>query len=244
MSFVDPQIFEREFYVPLKPLFSFFGSLESWPTLENYNQVFDTFQSQKIHKFIPQIPMGKRTKRKWIKSLQAEGHSAVSWFVANIVEAKEIPLRLDHLHDFFNALSWINFYWSKKSLYELYFKIWQENKVVQGTRPRINDWLTTFDEGGSIAVCKESEKKSILTIIQSQDLAAKKNLIAEKKITLLVFGHGLFEILINTTQTINTACLVLGIKNYPAISLVEVDHLLAQYFKEDPRPFAGSFPVS
>ena len=107
----------------------------------------------------------------------------------------EILVRKDSLHDFFNALIWIKYPFSKALINKLqYIEI---NNTIQRNRTSLGDFLTHFDEDGMVVACNDDNLLKLIKNHEWKELFfVNKNLLAHK-LQFYPFGHALFSKLSN-----------------------------------------------
>lgn len=102
-----------------------------------------------------------------------------------------IATRKDHWHDFFNALVWHSFPQTKTAINSLHAKELKKQKSTIRSRKR--DLLTLFDESGVIVIAEESILKLIKQHKWNTLFVEKKQEWISGKITLITFGHAMYE---------------------------------------------------
>ena len=152
-----------------------------------------------------------------------------------------IATRKDHWHDFFNAVVWHAFPQTKSVINGLHV---QELKTQKSTvRSRKRDLLTLFDESGVIVIAEDS----ILELIKQHKwntlFIEKKQEWLDGKITLLTFGHALYEKYLNpyigmTAQTLLLNSQVDNIDSFLARKLKK-GNLLQSKSELSPLPLLG-----
>lgn len=79
------------------------------------------------------------------------------FYDGRITRDREVPTRLENVHDFYNALVWIAFPRTKRAIHARQFAalerwIPEGAHRIPGRRTREQDALTLFDEGGAVLV--------------------------------------------------------------------------------------------
>ena len=114
-----------------------------------------------------------------------------------IEEDGQIPTRDKNWHDFFNAICWLNFPNIKKTISTLHYRELIRkgftNKEFRGSQ---RDFLTLFDEGGSIIAINRQEKIDFELLIKNHDWIKtfwqyREQLIADTR--LIIIGHALLD---------------------------------------------------
>lgn len=108
-----------------------------------------------------------------------------------IYQHGQIATRNNNWHDFFNALVWLGFPQTKAALNAIHH---QEISIQKNTtRSRRRDLLTLFDECGVVVMADEP----VLNLIRGHQwhtlFVGKKQLWLDGSITIITFGHAMFE---------------------------------------------------
>ncbi|RYZ58628.1 MAG: DUF3025 domain-containing protein [Proteobacteria bacterium] len=195
---------------PLLEDVPFLRDIADWPSPKEWQEAAESKQiweaiDQQLS-FTPEIKLGQRAKRK-----QKDAPPGRS-YEASIVEKSEIPTRIANLHDFFNALIWINFPLGKYHLHRRAYEIqtaWWQTHDRQKRCPLL-DRMTCFDEGGIVFDLPENlERGPVEALIQSRDDEAKKLLVECYAERFSFFGHGMMEVMMKGKSNIHAACIIL-----------------------------------
>lgn len=195
---------------------------------------------------VPTLPNQEGTVAEWLNNIKPSGFPKTFVPQANlppsvayesfIFEQDKIPTR-DGLHDFFNALCWINFPQTKHSFNRIH-----QNQIAQlGTtqRGKVRDMLTVIDENGFLIQCPD---ELWLALKQKQWIHAFINLRHLWNNTkVMVFGHALLEKLVNPYKAITAhslripSDLILSSNPHTFTSkdLAKLDAYLANFLTED-----------
>ena len=130
-----------------------------------------------------------------------------------------IATRKTHWHDFFNAIVWHTFPQIKTAINAIHV---QELKAQESSlRSRIRDLLTLFDESGVIVIAD----KTILELIRQHSwyelFVKRKQDWINGQITLITFGHAMYEKYLNPYIGMTAQALLLGTQE------VDLDYSLA-----------------
>jgi hypothetical protein len=189
----------------------FLREIKDWPSPENWQemaeskQIWSAIEQQLV--FTPEIKLGQRAKRK--RKDAPPGRS----YEASIVEKSEIPTRLANLHDFFNAIIWLNFplgkYHLHRRAYEIQTEWWQTHDRQK--RCPLLDRMTCFDEGGIVFdLPADLERGEVETLIQSRNDSAKKDFVQRYRDSFSFFGHGMMEVMMKGNTNIHAACIIIN----------------------------------
>ena len=130
-------------------------------------------------------------------------------YEAHIHATGQVPTR-DNLHDFFNALVWLNFPHIKKTLNVLHAEnalsalatVDAGNAVNSGTRGRARDAATLFDENAAIFICSDAHLADALRQHQWSSLLRRSPEEFFSKVSVVLFGHALMEKLVQPYKAI------------------------------------------
>lgn len=152
-----------------------FSSHTSWPTIDDYQSIF------KLKK-VGITPVCQSTL---IESFEDQ-------YEPRVYLKKELQTRTENWHDFFNALVWLSFPNTKKTLNSLHFDS-ASNRKPGTNRSTLENRITQFDECGAVII---SSNKRLLELIRNHQW---KELFIENKdsfaseIKCVIFGHAIFE---------------------------------------------------
>ncbi len=192
-----------------------FTALNEWPTPEDWQEhalLIDDYARLNLRFALEEKP-GQRARRKIPKNTL---RSYERW----IFESGDIPTRAKNLHDFFNALIWVNFPRAKFALHKkalVFHTEWQESEHYQaGKRSPLQDRLTCFDEGGVVFELEPGDDTAeIRSLLQSRDDAAKEVFVRSRVSDFTLFGHGILEALMKRRIAgeidlcVNVSCVIL-----------------------------------
>jgi hypothetical protein len=172
--------------------------ISAWPSPEDWQAQglrIDEFARLNLRFMLERKP-GQRARRRLPKgSLR----SYESW----IFESSAIPTRDQSLHDFFNALVWLNFPRAKYALHKKALALqldWPLSPDYQlGRRSPLQDRLTCFDEGGVVFELRaEDKEEGIQALFQGHDDQLKEAFVRKRATDFTLFGHGILEALLKT----------------------------------------------
>ena len=151
-------------------------------------------------------------------------------YEAHISATGQVPTR-DNLHDFFNALIWLHFPLTKRTLNQLQA---QEihRQPQKNLRGRQRDAATLFDENAALFISKDPAKIAFLKCREWRALLFSDARNFHSECTVILFGHALLEKLIHPYKAITAHVWSMPsetfITDYRAgFSLAEVDDTLA-----------------
>lgn len=111
--------------------------------------------------------------------------SSDPYYEVHVFETGHVQTRPDNRHDLFNALAWLAFPKTKARINAMHAA---EIPREGGTRGRLRDMLTIFDEGGAIVACDEG----IAELVRE---ARWRELFLERsrEFSITVVGHAVLE---------------------------------------------------
>ncbi|VAW62904.1 hypothetical protein MNBD_GAMMA09-3389 [hydrothermal vent metagenome] len=216
----------------LRPLTQFFDTFEDWPKIADYKARF-VEQGLKI---TPVPQSGK------INTFEEQ-------YEPRVYLKKELQTRTCNWHDFFNAMIWLRFPRTKKTLNHLHF-----NKASKRSRGSNRSWLenkiTQFDECGAVLICKDNKLLKLVEQHQWQSLFIDNADKFKNSFECVIFGHAIFEKALSPYIGLTCHCLMIAdekllekIKNG---HYTELDSHLAEIWEEQlsrQRPQFQPFPI-
>lgn len=153
----------------------------------------------------------------------------------------ELQTREYNWHDLFNALVWMCFPRAKAAINARHFAGLSglRDKPIQQGRGATRDMATLLDESGVIVACASPELGRLLGEFRWKDLFWTARATLPQTIDFCVFGHGLYEKLLQPYIGLTGQGLLLEVpSDYFAASVEQraahLDNLLAEYL-DDPR---------
>lgn len=130
------------------------------------------------------------------QSLLPEG----AGYEAHISATGQVPTR-DNLHDFFNALVWLQFPETKRMLNALHARAADE-PVKAGTRGRQRDAATLFDENAALFICADEQQSAALREHRWADVLLCSPSDFNARCSVMLFGHALLEKLVSPYKSL------------------------------------------
>lgn len=120
-----------------------------------------------------------------------------------------VPTR-DNLHDFFNALVWLTFPAIKRQLNalqaaEIASRVAHAEAAkgdVPGTRGKVRDAATIFDENAALLICADREWAASLRAHRWRETLLEQRLAFGSSVDIFLFGHALMEKLVTPYKAI------------------------------------------
>ena len=159
----------------LTDLTKYFSDYASWPTLNDYQTVF------KLKK-VGITPVAQSTV---IESFEDQ-------YEPRVYLKKELQTRTENWHDFFNAMIWMRFPNTKKTLNSLHFNT-ASNREIGSNRSTLENRITQFDECGAVIITSNKTLLELIRKHQWKELFIKHKDSFESEIKCVVFGHAIFE---------------------------------------------------
>ncbi|MFC3120555.1 DUF3025 domain-containing protein [Agaribacter flavus] len=149
-----------------------------------------------------------------------------------IFEDGFIPTRKSNWHDFFNGLIWLQMPKTKNLLNRMHM---DEIKRI-GCKPRgaIRDRITHFDECGLVLFVKDANVAAMLNEHNWKALFVENRDKWFTDITPFVFGHALWEMLLEPFIGLTAKALVIDVSTFEQpLSTSQMDDLLCAYLREN-----------
>ncbi len=121
-------------------------------------------------------------------------------YEAHISATGQVPTR-DNLHDFFNALAWLHFPQIKQTLNALQVQS-VDAPVRAGTRGRLRDAATLFDENAALFISSDGELIDALRQRHWQQVLFKSSEAFARDCQVMLFGHALLEKLVTPYKSL------------------------------------------
>ncbi len=159
----------------LKPFTNMFSQFSNWPTISDYAEIFNT-------------------KKLAVKPVP-QSHSIFSFsdqYEPRIYLKGELQTRTQNWHDFFNALIWLKFPITKKTLNSLHYH--QAKSRIEGSnRSTLENRITQFDECGAIVISNDKYLLEMIRNHQWHELFVDQKERFFTDIECIIFGHAIFE---------------------------------------------------
>ena len=101
-----------------------------------------------------------------------------------------VETRAENHHDFFNALAWLAFPRTKARINAMHAA---QIPKESGTRGRLRDLLTLFDEGGAIVQCADPALVGLVREFRWKELFWTQREQTRRAMRVLVLGHAVLE---------------------------------------------------
>ena len=184
----------------IAPLWTSVSSIldqDTWPECQDWQKYAarEPTWPQEL-RFSPVQRIGQRRKRKLAREKADPNRPTLRRYETAICEAGEIPTREADLHDYFNALIWLQFPLAKYALHRATWLSYQTpHQQAEGNRRSLlADALTRFDEGGMVYFASpEDDVEAIKSLFQKHSDPEKLSFCREHARRFAVFGHGLLE---------------------------------------------------
>lgn len=196
-----------------------------WPSLDDLNQLVNIKPVYNANK----LPIEFVHQRETVESFDVNYEPLI------YLEGK-VQTRLESWHDFFQVLVWSTFPKLKSAINALHYEAalsrYKENPKNK-QRTKIENFLTLFDECGSIIVYSEESFKSIIQDFRWKELFITHRDDFSNQIECVVFGHAMYEKAIKPYIGMTSHCLFLKQPNeYFSQSIEErngiIDEALSQ----------------
>ena len=111
-------------------------------------------------------------------------------YETRIFETGCVPTRPGNRHDWFNALAWLAFPRTKARINAMHAA---QIPLERGTRGRLRDLLTIFDEGGVLVVCADECLNQLVRDFAWKELFWAQRERVRQHMRLRVLGHAVLE---------------------------------------------------
>lgn len=108
----------------------------------------------------------------------------------HLYESGQVHTRPGNRHDLFNALCWLAFPRTKARINALHAAAIPNEG---GTRSRLRDLLTIFDEGGALVACADAELNALLRACDWKTLFWERRSRVHSAMRFAVLGHAVLE---------------------------------------------------
>ena len=175
-------------FLPLKQLANNFSHFDkAWPQLKDYQALLSELSEPILTK------SGKPLKI--VEQDGKPGHFN-EHYAPRIYMSGEIQTRTENWHDFFQFLTWIMFPKTKAVINSIHIPAAKEridNNVELGRRSPIENMLSLFDEGGAVILSSDESLLQLIRDFKWKELFWKRRQELAEKLTLITFGHALYE---------------------------------------------------
>jgi len=153
----------------------YYSTYTSWPKITDYQSLF-------------------KLKNVGITPVSQSGHVEIfeDQYEPRVYLKKELQTRTENWHDFFNAMIWMSFPQTKKTLNSLHYKT-ASNRDVGTNRSTLENRITQFDECGAIIVTTNKILLELIRKHQWNELFLEHKESFEDDVKCVVFGHAIFE---------------------------------------------------
>lgn len=146
----------------------------------------------------------------------------------------EVQTREHNWHDLFNALVWLIFPRAKAAINLRHYQALQGAHDGHSQRGKVRDMATLLDESGVIVVSADTELSGLLSGFQWKELFWQRRQQLGKAMGFYVFGHGLYEKMLQPYVGMTGQGLLLDVEaaffTWPlAARLAHVDQRVAEY---------------
>lgn len=217
-------------FAPLHPIIDQLTSGE-FPTLQDCNRLLEVRQpaiavnSGQPLRFVPQ-EYGK---------LSFEAQYEPRCYLKG-----EVPTREDNWHDLLNALIWLVFPKAKAAINGRHFlaQIGERDPNINSQRGAVRDTGTLLDESGVIVVYADSDLAELVREFRWKELFWERRKQVQASMGFYVFGHGLYEKVLNPYLGLTGQALLLQVEQAfftcpQALQLEHLDTLLAGYLNSE-----------
>lgn len=183
------------YFQPLKEFLRPFFRLEQWPDLQQYQAYIDA---------VPQPIQSGGGRNVQVVAQAAKTADFEQRYLVRVYQDGELQTRLHNWHDFFQVLTWRVFPTAKAQLNKRHFHaaLAHANQQAIGTvgfgrRSQEENLLSLFDEGGVVLLSDQPDLLQAIREFQWRRLFFEARDQLEPHLRCMVFGHALYEKLLN-----------------------------------------------
>lgn len=227
-------------FEPLQILQPHIDSYRSWPTLENLqqlkNRITQPIFTQSGHPIC-------------FTNEKPQTGEFADLYEPKIYLTGKIQTRLQNWHDFFNALVWMTFPYTKATLNHIHFQTMQQKRPQSASqRGPLRDAATLFDESGIVILSSHIELIELLQKRRWKKLFWLNRELVQSNMKFFVFGHALFEKSLNPYVGMTAKGIIFNVENsyfkQPLSSQLSLlDNWLAKFVQEKLKTPANLVPV-
>ena len=188
----------------LKSLTDNFSQFQDWPTIAEYSKLFK--KKQLDIKPVPQSTV--------INNFEDQ-------YEPRVYLKRELQTRTYNWHDFFNALIWLKFPNTKKTLNKIHYKQ-AANRQKGSNRSTLENRITQFDECGAIVISNNRKTLDLIKNHQWQELFINNHKEFENNLRCVIFGHAMFEKAL--TPYIGMTCHCILLEDQALLDDINNDH--------------------
>ena len=228
-------------FEPLRPAASGLEQLEHWP---------DTADLERLREHKPVF--AKSGKPIHFVPHEASPQEFARRYEPRIYLAGEVQHRAQNWHDLFNALVWLTFPRAKAALNQTHYQAMlpdkQEHSKTGSQRGALRDAATLFDESGVVVVSADAGLSALLRNFTWKELFWRRRTTILARMKFFIFGHGLYEKVLNPYVGMTGKALVLDVEQrffnqtLPA-QLHEIDLMLEQHLSGSAAAVLTPLPV-
>lgn len=210
----DPSVFSSSPIIKqLSSVTTHFSSLKEWPTIDEYKKIFNQYSMQVM-------PV---EQAQHINSFDEQYEPRV--FLKN-----ELQTRTHNWHDFFNALIWLTFPETKKTLNDLHYSQ-AKNRDKGSNRTLLENRITQFDECGAIIISKNEALLELIRQHKWQELFIDNRHQFKDNLQCILFGHALFEKALNPYIGMTCHCLLINENEFEVMDRDNLDTFISKLWK-------------
>jgi hypothetical protein len=192
-------------FAPLSPWHEWLAGFTAWPDLADYQRLLDC-QSQPI------VTAGGKALR-IVFDDRATPQEFADHYAPRIYLTGEIATRRHNWHDLFQFLSWLAFPATKALINSLHLPHARHRLALgeRGRRSPIENMLSLFDEGGAVVLSSDTALLELIRDHQWHALFWQQRAALERHLSVIVFGHALYEKGLRPYVGMTANCLLLEV---------------------------------
>jgi hypothetical protein len=202
-QWIPDTLLKSPFFTPLHPLLKLIKSA-GFPTLQDWNRLLgNEYQGLNVQNghalsFVAQ-EQGK---------LGFESQYEPRCYLSGEVQTRE-----NNWHDLFNALVWLTFPKAKAAINTRHYQaLLDRDAHLESQRGNVRDMATLFDESGVVVVTSKAALSGLLCDFKWKELFWLQREQTSQYMEFYVFGHGLYEKLLDPYVGLTAQGLVLHVE--------------------------------
>lgn len=209
-----------------------FSEYSSWPTLNDYHNIFK----------LKQVDITPVAQSIVIENFEDQ-------YEPRVYLKKELQTRTENWHDFFNALIWLRFPNTKKMLNSIHFNT-ASSREIGTNRSTLENRITQFDECGAVIITSNTKLLELIRNHQWKKLFIEHRDSFSSEIECVVFGHAIFEKALTPYIGMTCHCILLEdnrlLKEVQEANYTNLDLYLTKQWQQsissNPQRF-NAFPI-
>ncbi len=212
------RVFSLPIISQLKRQTEIFSHYTNWPDIDDYQRLFKQYK-------LSVTPV----------SQSAEIQCFEEQYEPRVYLKGELQTRTENWHDFFNAMVWLRFPDSKKTLNALHYTS-SLKRTAGSNRSTLENRITQFDECGAVIVSSDGHLLQLIQQHQWEELFLQHRDRLHVNLSCVVFGHAIFEKALNPYIGMTCHCLLIEdeklLKQIQSDQVGELDRYISTLWRD------------